>query len=287
MNRRTLLLASLALSIAGVAQAQERPFRRRSRGGGGGRSDAPHTVIAYGSGVLQTFDVYDDSGVGGPILVFVHGGGWAHGDKSMVHDLPDYAARHGLTLVSVDYRLAPEVTAREQAQDLAAAIARIRQMLPNRPIVLLGHSAGAHLVALVGIDPEYLGAHGLAPADLAGVVPLDGAGYDATEPRGPGPVGRHLERLYDQAFGDRRAALSPLLRVRPGVAYPAFLIFHIASREDSADQSRRLGDAINSVGGHAEVVSAPGDSHGEINAEFGVAGDAEGERAAAFIASVS
>ena len=286
MKRRTLLLAGMALSVAGAAQAQERPSQRRGRGGSDRQSDAPRTSIAYGPAVLQTFDIYDGAGAVGPVLVFVHGGGWAHGDKSMVHGLPDYAARHGLTLVSVDYRLVPEVTAREQAQDLAAAIARVRQVLPNRPIVLLGHSAGAHLVALVGIDPQYLGAHELAPGDLAGVVPLDGAGYDATEPRRPGPVGRLLERLYDQAFGDQRAALSPLLRVQAGEPYPPFLIFHVASREDSADQSRRLADAINAAGGRAEVVSAPGDSHGEINGEFGVPGDAEGERTAVFIASV-
>ena len=288
MHRRTLLLAGIVMFIAGTAEAQEPRPGRRWRGRAGDRtSDAPRAPVAYGPHRLQSFDVYDNPAATAAILLFVHGGGWAHGDKAMVHDLPDYAVRHGLTLVSVDYRLAPEVTARQQAEDLATAIAEIRDRFPGRPIVLLGHSAGAHLVALVGVDPEYLGAHGLAPSDLAAVIPLDGAGYDATEPRRPGPVGRLLERMYDQAFGDQRAELSPILRVQPGVSYPPFLIFHIASREDSADQSRRLAQALTTAGGRAEVISAPGDTHGEINSEFGQAGDEEGERAARFIAAVT
>ena len=288
MDRRSLLLSGLAGALAGPAWGQD---RRRRLGGGrtgarDGASDAPHATVAYGPHPQQAFDVYDDADATGPVLVFVHGGGWTRGDKSMVHDLPDYARRHGLALVSVGYCLVPEVTAREQAQDLAAAIARVRQDRPGRPIVLVGHSAGAHLVALVGVDVQYLGAHGLSPSDLAGVIALDGAAYDATLPRPQGRVGQHLERLYDNAFEDQRAELSPTLRVRPGVRYPPFLIFHIVSREDSTAQSLALSQALIGAGGQAEVVAAPGDSHGEINSEFGQAGDAEGERAAAFIAAL-
>ncbi len=288
MNRRALLLSGLIVALAGPALGQDRRRRRgqRREGGGQGVSDAPHVTVAYGPHPRQAFDVYDDAGASGPVLVFVHGGGWSRGDKAMVHDLPDYARRHGLTLISVDYRLVPEVTAREQAQDLAAAIARIRQDRPGRAIVLLGHSAGAHLAALVGVDPQYLGQHGLSPSDLAGVIPLDGAAYDATLPRPQGRVGQYLERLYDDAFGDQRAELSPTLRVRPGVRYPPFLIFHVVSREDSTAQSQGLAQALIAAGGRAETVAAPGDSHGEINGEFGQAGDAEGERAARFIASL-
>lgn len=284
MLRRTLILSALALPVAGTAQAQQRRglFGRR-RDADDGASDWPRRTVSYGAHARQAYDIYDNPDARGPILIFVHGGGWAFGEKTMVHALPEYADRHGLTLVSAEYRLAPGVTAREQAEDLAAAIGSVRRETPGRPIVLVGHSAGAHLVALVGIDPAYLGAHGLAPSDLAGVIPLDGAGYDATQPRRPGPVGVVLERMYEQAFGDQRAALSPILRVRPGAAYPPFLIFHVASRDDSREQSEELARVLNGAGGRAEVISAPGDSHRDINVEFGAAGDPEGERAAVFI----
>lgn len=280
MDRRGLILAALSLAAAGPALSQDR--RRR-----GDRSEAgsgpPHMTIAFGSDPRQAYDVYDSDTRDGPLVMFVHGGGWSRGDRSMVNALPDYARRHGLTLASTDYRLAPQVSAREQATDVAAAVASLRASHPGRPLLLMGHSAGAHLVALVGIDPVYLGQHGLRPDALSGVVPIDGAGYDATQPRGSGPIGRALEARYEQAFGDQRADLSPTLRVRDGVAYPPFLIFHIERREDSREQSRTLADTLRRAGGQAAVVSAPGDSHRDINAEFGLPGDAEGERAARFI----
>ena len=268
-RRRLLIAAALSLTLGASAQAAEPDTAR----------------LRFGPDPRQVCDLYPGP-PGSAVLLFVHGGGWAHGDRSMVHALPDYARRHGLTLASTDYRLAPAVTARQSAEDVAAAVAAVRRARPDAPIVLLGHSAGAHLAALVAIDPAYLAAQGLTPADLAGVILVDGAGYDATAPRGDrGAVNRALERMYDQAFGAERAALSPTLRVRADVAYPPFLIFHVASREDSAEQSRALAAALTRAGGRAEVVAAPGESHRTINTGFGLAADPEGERAAAFIAA--
>ena len=115
------------------------------------------------------------------------------------------------------------------------------------------------------------------------LILLDGAGYDATGDRGGGISGRMLDRLYTGAFGDQAAALSPTLLIRPDQAYPPFLIFHIASRQDAKGQSEGLAAALIRAGGRAEVIVAPDDSHRDINVEFGQAGDAEGERAARFI----
>lgn len=289
LHRRGALMASLAAAFAaGTAAAQDRPRppgrRRRRDGAGDGASDAPHASISTGPDPKQAYDLYANAAATtGPVLAFIHGGGWSMGDKSMVHSLPEYAQRHGLTFASIGYRLVPRMTPREQAQDVAAAVAALKRTHPGRPLFLMGHSAGAHLAALVGADPAYLAGQGLAPSDLAGVILLDGAGYDATGDRGNGFAGRLLGNLYAEAFGDQGAALSPTLRVCPGVAYPPYLIFHIASRQDSKVQSEGLAAALIRAGGRAEVVVAPDDSHRDINVEFGQAGDAEGERAARFI----
>lgn len=289
LHRRAALMAGLAAAfVAGTAAAQDRPRRgdrrrrRADRAVESGRSDAPHTSISTGPDPKQAYDLYAGTATG-PVLAYIHGGGWSMGDKAMVHSLPEYARRHGLTFASIGYRLVPQVTPREQAQDVAAAVAALKRTHPGRPLFLIGHSAGAHLVALVGADPTYLSGQGLQPSDLAGVILLDGAGYDATGDRGNGPAGRLLGNLYSEAFGDNAAALSPTLLVRSGVRYPPYLIFHISSRDDARGQSEGLAAALIRAGGQAQVVVAPDDSHRDINVEFGAASDAEGERAARFI----
>jgi len=285
VSRRIALMGISALVVtAGSAAAQDRRRFRQASGAGATAALPAHTRIAFGSDPLQFYDLYADAN-DGPILAFIHGGGWSRGEATMVHALPDYAERHGLILASLSYRLVPQVTPREQAQDIAAAVAGLMQSHPGRPVYLLGHSAGAHLAALVGVDATYLESQGLGPAALAGVILLDGAGYDATGDRGQGFAGRMLGRMYAEAFGDQAAALSPTLLIRAGQTYPPFLIFHIASRADSRAQSEGLAAALRGVGGQAEVLVVPGDSHRDINVEFGEPGDPEGERAAGFIAA--
>ncbi|WP_156796246.1 alpha/beta hydrolase [Brevundimonas subvibrioides] len=286
LSRRTILFAAVVLAggaTSAAAQSARGGLRHRRSGSGQADAAAPHERIPVGADDRQAYDLYRPDAAG-PILAYVHGGGWAHGDRSMVHALPDFAERHGLVLASIGYRLVPEVTPREQARDVAAALADLVRRHPGRDLYLMGHSAGAHLAALVGVDPVYLAEHGLAPSDLAGVILLDGAGYDATGDRGNGFAGRILTRLYDEAFGDQAAALSPTLRIAPGVPLPPFLIFYIASRADSRAQSEGLARVLQQAGGSAEVIVAPGDSHREINVGFGQPGDPQGERAARFIA---
>lgn len=246
--------------------------------------------VAYGSDPLQRLDLYPQEGLKrAPVLVWVHGGGWSVGDKKNVNQLPAFARRHGFLLVSVNYRLTPQVDAGGCAQDVAAAVAWVRANAakyggnPQR-IVVAGHSSGAHLAALVAADPAYLGKHGMKPSDLAGVIALDGTGYDAVGPievnrRRPGAVAK----WYAAAFGDRAAELSPTRRLRAGVAYPPFLIFFVATRGAARNEAEGLAYAVLRTGAKAVAFAAPGDRHGTLNADFGKEGDAEGERGARFI----
>ncbi|MDO1558167.1 alpha/beta hydrolase [Brevundimonas sp. 2R-24] len=277
LTRRSLVTGLSLVAAAGPAVARQRGGQDR-RGLAG---PPPDRVIAFGPHPLQSLQLHGEGS--GPVLLFVHGGGWSQGSRTHVGNLPEFASRHGLVLASTGYRLAPEATPADMAADIASAIAALRAAAPGRQVWLIGHSAGAHLAALVAVAPRYLGAHGLAPADLAGVILLDGAGYDATQPRSAGLYSGMVERMYAQAFGENRAELSPTLLVQPGRAYPPFLIFHVARREESAQQSRRLAEALRAAGGEAEVVPAPADTHMTIRRDFGLVGDPEGERAAAWM----
>jgi acetyl esterase/lipase len=241
------------------------------------------TEIAYGSDPRQRMDFTPAESRRAPLFIFIHGGAWAFGDKRMAGHMAAHFHGHGYAFASLNYRLVPDANPRQQAEDIAAAISHLlrnaeRLGIDPERIVLSGHSAGAHLAALVGTDPRYLAAHRLPISILDGIVLLDGAGYDvpAQMQRG-GPL---LRRMYARAFTDDpefQASVSPTLQAAAPNA-GRFLILHIASRpDDSGAQSERLAAALRRAGTPAEVVAVD-NGHGEIFRQFGQPGHVATER---------
>ncbi|MFM7067317.1 MAG: alpha/beta hydrolase [Gammaproteobacteria bacterium] len=142
------------------------------------------TELAYGDGNRQRLDVYRPAAAGEPrpVVVFVHGGSWRSGDKTLYRWLGKSLAGEGFVAVLVNYGLMPTVRFPDSAHDVAAAVAFVRAHAaewggdPSR-LTLMGHSAGAHLAALVTYDGRYLARHGLEPALIQGFVGLSGP-YD-------------------------------------------------------------------------------------------------------------
>lgn len=236
--------------------------------------------IAYGADELQRLDFHAARGTAGPapLFVFVHGGGWRQGDKrnaTGVEKVTHFLDR-GFAFASVNYRLVPAARVEDQAQDVADAIGYLVKHgralgIDASRIVLAGHSAGAHLSALVATDPQYLKRVGLGLDRLDGVVLLDGAAYDVPAQRAEGP--RFMQRTYAQAFGDdpaRQRALSPTLQAAAPNA-PAFLILHV-DREDGRRQSEALGTALRGAGANVSVQAIDGKGlrgHMAINRSLG------------------
>ena len=119
--------------------------------------------IAYGTDPAQRFDVYIPANVKqAPVLFMVHGGGWDSGDKanaaSVLNKMQYWTAR-GYVFISTNYRLLPQADVGQQAQDVAFAISHAQTHASewgadaNR-FILMGHSAGAHLVSLVMASPS-------------------------------------------------------------------------------------------------------------------------------------
>jgi acetyl esterase/lipase len=256
---------SLALAAA-MSAALIHPGAANARAPLAGEASAmPAAEYAYGALPLQKLDFWPaPTGTAAPLIVFVHGGGWERGDKRNATGARQAAhwTGAGYAFASIDYRLVPGATVEQQAGDVAAAVAWLRRNaarlhLADTPAVLMGHSAGAHLAALVGTDPRYLAAAGLSLADLRGVVTLDGAAYDV--PRQIASAGPLMRRTYAAAFGDdaaRQRALSPTYQAAAPNA-PAFLIIHI-DRADGREQSEALGTALAQAGTPAQVEGVPG-----------------------------
>lgn len=167
-----------------------------------------------------------------PVVVWVHGGGFVTGDKGrQVADKVGLFDDLGYTFVSVNYRLtdptAPDpVRYPTHVDDVAAALAWVEENIgrfggdPGR-VALLGHSAGAQIVANLATDERILGRQGLALSDLACVAPLDTEGLDVERlaRAGVGP--------WRDAFGPDPAVwadASPIRHVAPGKGIPPHLL---------------------------------------------------------------
>jgi len=221
---------------------------------------------------LNALDIYLPVGASNaPVLVFVHGGGWTQGDKSAVDSKPEAFNASGYVFVSINYRLAPAVQHPVYVQDVAAAIAWAYNHIASyggnpQQIFLLGHSAGAQLVALAATDETRLQAYGLDLSVIKGVVPLDGAGYDI--PTRINSPNRGVEEAYEEAFGTDPAVwadASPLYHVAAGKNIPPFLLIYAGTREEARTQAEALAAALEEAGVNAVLFHVPEKNHMTVN----------------------
>ena len=138
--------------------------------------------IAYGPEPRQKLDIYRPMDAAGlPVVVFIYGGSWNSGSKSMYPFVAATIARRGVIVVVPDYRLYPQVTYPGFLRDCAEAVAWTQSHSSDiggsNTLFLMGHSAGAYNAAMLGLDPSWLYAAGGDPAKVTGVIGLAGP-YD-------------------------------------------------------------------------------------------------------------
>ena len=271
------IIVALLLTITASAQIGE-SLRERIANLKLSISAAPGgEELSYGTEPLQKLDYWKPTTPGSPVVIFVHGGGWKRGDKRMATgEKVAHFLQQGYAFASLNYRLVPASTVEQQAQDVANAVAYLirnaeKLGFDGKRVALIGHSAGAHLVALVGTDLSYLKQAELDGKSLRGVIPLDGAAYDV--PRQIAEGGSFMQGTYLEAFGsdpERQKKLSPTAQASAPNA-PAFLILHV-QREDGTAQSIALGEALRKADTPAEVKGFQGQGlkgHMEINRDLG------------------
>jgi acetyl esterase/lipase len=168
-------------------------------------------------------------GRGFTTVVFVHGGNWVEGDKSLhvagadlYANIGRFLASHGYGAAVVNYRLMPEVAWEAQPADVASAVKWIRGHIASYGgdpdgIVLMGHSAGAQLAALVAVSPRWLREAGVPARAIRGVIAVSGAGFDIAD-----------EETY-RLFGGTQASVAKRFRipVSPGWAPDASPVNHL------------------------------------------------------------
>lgn len=250
---RSLLAAALALLATGCESAL---FALANHG------LAPaDTTVAYDSAHGLSLDVYLPApgarAPGGtvPTVVFFYGGAWQRGERGQYQFVGRRLAELGVVAVVADYRTYPQAGFPGFMEDAAQAVAHVHRHAgqwggDGTRLYLAGHSAGAHIAALLGTDRRYLGAHGLAPADLAGVVGLSGP-YDFV-------VSGRLRAVFGPPAQWPQA--QPLNFVDGDE--PAFLLVHGAGdRTVEARDSVLLAERLRAHGVEADLLLLPGAGH--------------------------
>lgn len=271
--------AASGQSCADWSRKVERLERRAER-----RSTLPPATIAntaYGPTPREVLDVYRPTRLSAApmVVVMVHGGGWCVGDKRM-----DAVVRHkqthwvgqGHVFVSINYPMVGQGhDALAQAGFVAKAVAWVQQQAPgwgvaSTRVVLVGHSAGGHLVSLVNASGPLKAVHGMKP--VLGVVSLDAGAIDVV--RQMPQVYRFLKARYAEAFGTSEAqwvAASPFHQL-DATASPWLGVCSTQRRDDPCGQARAYVSKSQTLGVTASVL--PLDlAHDEINERLGQPGD--------------
>jgi acetyl esterase/lipase len=238
-----------------------------------------------------------------PVLFFVHGGAWIHGDKDHFGLYSNFGiqwARSGVGVIVTNYRLSPGVKHPEHVRDVAKAFDWTHGHIagyggrPDRMFVC-GHSAGGHLVSLLATDEQYLKEVGLGPEAIRGVISLSGvyrvhelnvlAGAPAGD-SGPAASGFRVPRTpFSSVFGkdpEVRRQASPLTHVREGL--PPFLIVY-AERDlpTLPEMAREFEAALHARHDDVRTLAARKRNHLTVLIHATAEGDAVGAAMREFI----
>lgn len=247
----------------------------------------------YGPALRHSVTLYlPEKAKRAPLLLFVHGGGWSAGSKKMgAGRQPAYFAKSGFAWATMDYRLVPGATVEDQAADVARAIgwltkrARRFRLDPDR-VILIGHSSGAQLAALVATDPQWLKAQGVPFEVVKGVISLDGAGIDVPGIMAQGASG---SGFYRNAFGldpERQTRLSPAAHVGAPDAPRWLLVYDSFHNPPAGRYSAAFAQALNATGASAQVVPIKNTTHMRMLNELGTPGNEATRAVDSFLSEV-
>lgn len=228
--------------------------------------------ISYGDDESKVFDVYIPAHEGdAPIIFMVHGGAWSIGDKansSVVDNKIAHYLPKGYIFISVNYPLLPEAAPDVQADSVAQAIAYAQRNAAAwggdaNNLIVMGHSAGAHLAALVSSTQTQYAE--LAP--WSGTVILDSATLDVVS-----LMENDHKRFHDRAFGSNIQyweETSPLHQLNE-TTEPIFIVCS-TYRAGVCDEANNFADTADLLGTTVSVLPVAL-NHEPINADLGTPG---------------
>lgn len=249
----------------------------------------------------QVLDIYAPSGAKGlPVVFWIHGGGWQTGDKSSVQHKPRVFPEKGFVFVSTNYRLLPQVEMETIVRDVAKSLGWVHKHIaehggdPSR-ILVMGHSAGAQLAALLCTDDRYLKGEGVSLDAIKGCVPVDGDTFDIPAIIETAETRRRVHHQPQAKYGHREKFgndpakhrdFSAVTHVAKGKRIPPFLILHVAEHPDTSAQAQRLGAVLKEAEVSAKLFGARETDHRKLSENLGLPDDPATKQLFDFVAQV-
>lgn len=222
--------------------------------------------VAFGSDDRQRLNIWRpaEPTSNAPVVIFFFGGSWYHGARDFYDFYGRAMAEQGFVVVIPDYRLTPKVRFPAFVEDGAAAVAWTRANIaryggdPAR-ISLSGHSAGAHIAAMVTLDQRWLRRAGVPDGTVRSFVGLAGP-YDFlpfTTDASKAAFGHEADPRITQPITFARKDAPPML-----------LLTGLDDTTVKPRNSVALTDAQSALGGEAIMFSYAGIDHSAIIQSF-------------------
>jgi acetyl esterase/lipase len=256
---RILVGATVLMAVAGCSPF---PFLNAVAPGKG---YTVQTGIAYGSLPRQKLDLYlpPPAAIRAPVVIFFYGGGWEEGSRGEYRFVGSALAAKGIAVAIPDYRVYPEVVFPSFIEDGALAAKWVQDHAgefgadPQR-LYLMGHSAGAHIAAMLSLNGKYLEAAGADRRAVAGLIGLSGP-YDFLPLK---------SARLKEIFGDPAPRLTQPIEFVDSGAPPALLVTGSADETVNPGNSKRLAETLRASGVKVEYRVYPDIGHGRTIAAF-------------------
>jgi acetyl esterase/lipase len=218
--------------------------------------------IGYGELARQKLDVYipkvETQDL--PVVVFFYGGSWQSGRRQDYLFVAQALAARGFVAVIPDYRVYPEAKFPTFLEDGAAAVSWVRNNIgkfgnADSRLFLMGHSAGAHIAAMLALNPSYLAQAGMSADELQGFIGISGP-YDFLPLKSP-----RLIKIFGGADGIPET--QPVNFVSAD-APPALLLHGADDKIVRPYNTKHLAQCLREAGDRVEEKIYPGFKHIKI-----------------------